>query len=265
MSTMTTQVFADESEIGRALATELADRWANAAGHFVLGCPAGRSPTSTFRALSSAVVEQVDLSGLIVVMMDEYLSADENHPRRISAYLAHSCRGYAEREIIGPLNAGRPMSLQIPPENLWVPDPADPLQYDRAIESVGGVDLFIVASGASDGHVGFHGPGASLSSRTEIVTLAESTRRDNLGTFPGLRCIDDVPRQGVSIGLGTIRAQSAEVIMLMHGPDKARSAQAVLDADTFDPAWPATFIHECARPRIWLDRAAAVTRQQEGH
>ena len=259
MTPVPTTVFADEQQLGETLAAELAQRWAAHPGRFVLGCPSGRTPTSTFRALAATVAPDTDLSGVVVVMMDEYLTGTEPDLRPIDQTLPHSCRGYAHREIIGPLNASRPPARQIRTENLWVPDPADPAGYDRHIADVGGVDLFIAASGASDGHVGFHGPGACLRGGTEIVTLADSTRHDNLGTFPSLHTIDGVPRFGVSIGLGTILAQSASVVMLMLGPEKARSAHKVRDADSFDPAWPATFIHECPNPRIWLDRAAAGT------
>ena len=38
---------------------------------FVLGCPSGRTPRSTLKALTEIVTEQqIDLSNLVVVMMD---------------------------------------------------------------------------------------------------------------------------------------------------------------------------------------------------
>lgn len=249
-------VFDDEQQLGHALALELAARLGNADG-FVLGCAAGRSPTTTLRALTGLVPPDVDLSGLVVVMMDEYVEERGGSFRAISPELPHSCRGYAEREILGPLNAGRAVTSRIPPQNLWVPDPEKPERYDVALDDLGGLDVFIVASGASDGHVGFHGPGASATGRTAVVALADSTRADNLRTFPNFTGIDQVPRFGVSVGLGTIIAHSREVVMVMHGPGKARSAAIVGSTDAFDPAWPATFIHQCSRPRILLDRAAA--------
>ena len=249
-------VFEDEQQLGGALAGELASRL-SAGGRFVLGSAAGRSPTSTMRALAGLVPAEADLSQVIVVMMDEYVHWDGGDYRPIAPDLPHSCRGYALREILAPLNATRSAGAQIPPENLWVPDPGTPERYDDDLDAVGGIDVFVVASGASDGHVGFHGPGAASTGRTSVVALAESTRADNLRTFPSLRGIDDVPRFGVTVGLGTIIAHSREVVMVMHGRSKARSAAIVAAAQAYDPAWPATFIHECPRPRILLDRAAA--------
>ncbi len=192
---------------------------------WLLGCPGGRSLVSTYRALAELDAE---LAGTTIVMMDEYVPVPP-----VSAH--YSCRGFALREIAGPLG--------IPEERVWLPDPADPAGYDERIETAGRIDVFLLAAGASDCHVAFLPPGSPADGTTSVVTLADSTRRDNLATFPEFASIDDVPTHGVSVGLGTI-ARARRLRLVLHGPDKRIAAERILARDRFDPAWPATIVHE---------------------
>jgi len=214
------RAFADEEELGSALAQEIVE-----IAPTLLGCPGGRSLVSTYRALASS---GADLSGTTVVMMDEYVPVPPP-----SAH--HSCRGFALREIAGPLG--------IPEERVWLPDPDDPAAYDERIASAGGIEIFLLASGASDGHVAFLPPGAPLDGKTSVVRLAESTRRDNVATFREFASADDVPEHGVSVGLGTI-ASARRLRLVLHGPDKRAATERLLALGRFDPAWPASVVHE---------------------
>jgi glucosamine-6-phosphate deaminase len=213
-------VFADEEELGAVLAREIVK-----IAPSLLGCPGGRSLVSTYRALASS---GTDLSGMTIVMMDEYVPV----PPPTAHY---SCRGFAVREIAGPLG--------IPEERVWLPEPDDPAAYDQRIQAAGGIDLFLLASGASDGHVAFLPPGSPLDAKTMVVRLAESTRRDNVATFPEFASADEVPERGVSVGLGTIAA-ARRLRLVLHGPDKRGATERLLALDRFDSAWPASVVHE---------------------
>lgn len=235
------RVFDDAEALGDALAEEIRARYARAGGRFVLGCPGGRSLLTTYRALARP--RQL-LDGLVVVMMDEYVV--DGAPAPADAHF--SCRAFAMREIAGPLG--------VPDENVLVPDPAHPDAYDAHIDTLGGIDLFLLASGASDGHVAFLPPGSSLRARTAVVALAESTRRDNVATFPDFTSAEEVPAEGVSVGLGTIvSARTLRLVLL--GTEKRVAAERVLELDDFDPSWPASVVHEHRDAEIWLDREAA--------
>jgi glucosamine-6-phosphate deaminase len=201
----------------------------------VLGLPAGRTPRSTLAALSRRAL---DLAGLHVVMMDEFVGARGHEP--------HSCRRFALDEVLPALGPG---------VHLHVPDERDPDGYERLLDSLGGIDAFVLASGATDGHVAFNQPGTGRHSRTRVVDLAAPLRRDNLGTFPSFATVDDVPRQGVTVGLGTIADRSRRVVLLLLGPAKATSAGRIRAAGGFDPAWPATIVHECPDPLVVSDIA----------
>src|SRR5262249_42577755 len=160
---------------------------------------------------------------LVVVMMDEYLEPGDviREPRRVDPTLAHSCVRFAEREIVGRLNAAASAGRRVTPDRLWVPDPADPGQFDTRIADIGGVEVFSIASGASDGRIAFNPAGTPPDTRTRVVALTEQPRRDNLATFPSFQGqLDRVPTHGVTVGIGTIREHSKRVVMVVHGADK---------------------------------------------
>ena len=235
------RVFADADELGEKLAEEILAAYAKAGDQpFLLGCPGGRSLRSTYRALAR---RRPDLSRLVVVMMDEYVVNDAAPP----AEAHYSCRRFATEELMRPLGLSE--------AQVWLPDPGDPAAYDRQIAAEGGVDLFLLASGASDGHVAFVPPGSPRGGRTAVVTLAETTRRDNVATFPEFASVDEVPRHGVSVGLATI-ADAHSVRLVLHGRDKRDAAGRLLALDRFDTPWPASIVHDCNDGEIWLDREA---------
>jgi glucosamine-6-phosphate deaminase len=235
------RVFADPEELGAALAAEILEAYERADGRpFLLGCPGGRSLRSTYRALAG---RGADLERLVIVMMDEYVT--NGGPPPVDAH--YSCRGFALRELAGPLGIGE--------ESVWLPDPDDPAAYDERIADAGGIELFLLASGASDGHVAFLPPGSRRDGLTSVVELAASTRRDNLATFPEFESIDEVPAHGVSVGLATIAA-ARSVRLVLHGAGKRAAAERLLALEDFDASWPASIVHACADSAILLDVAA---------
>jgi glucosamine-6-phosphate deaminase len=235
------RVFADAVELGERLADEILVAYERSDGTFLLGCPGGRSLRSTYRALAG---RRIRLDRLVVVMMDEYVVDGAAAP----ADAHYSCARFAREELAAPLG--------LSDEQIWLPDPSEPDAYDGRIAAAGGIDLFLLASGASDGHVAFLPPGSPRDGRTSVVRLAESTRRDNVATFPEFESVDDVPRHGVSVGLATI-AGARGVRLVLHGEGKRYAAGQLLARDRFDPEWPASIVHDCADAEIWLDREAA--------
>lgn len=230
------RLFDDPEALGDALAGVVVEAYERSEGSFLLGCPGGRSLVPTYRALARG---EHELARLIVVMMDEYSGA------RADAH--YSCRGFAQRELAEPLGLRE--------DQVWLPDERDPESYDEGIAAAGGVDLFLLASGASDGHVAFVPPGSPRDRGTRVLELAESTRRDNLVTFPAFGSLEEVPTHGVSVGLRTIAA-ARSVRLVLHGAEKRFAAARLLELGSFDPEWPASIVHDHVDAEIWLDRAA---------
>jgi glucosamine-6-phosphate deaminase len=255
------EVLTDPHAVADAVATLIADVVEHALDDgrgAVLGCPAGRTPRLTYARFGEVARDRgLDLSTLQVVMMDEYVVDHADGFRRCPADAHHSCRGTAEIDLRRTVNDQLPAAHHIPAAAVHVPDPADPGRYDALVDDLGGVDLFVLASGASDGHVAFNPPGSSIDSGTRIVRLADATRHDNLSTFPAFGSIDEVPHHGVTIGLGTIASGSRRVVLILTGTEKHESYRRVVGSDTFDPAWPATIVHACRDALVVADRDAA--------
>ncbi|WP_254640831.1 6-phosphogluconolactonase [Streptomyces sp. BV129] len=262
---MKVRVFPHATDVGRSAASVIADgiRQARRSGRdYLLGCPAGRSARTTYRSLAQLLsVEQIPLDHLRLVLMDSYV-----HTVGKSLCLppgdAHwSAERFAAEEIVGPLNAAAPAGKGVAAHHVWLPDPSEPEEFDQRIRSAGGVDLFLLASGSTDGHVGFNPPGTDRGSVTRVVELAESTRRDNLATYPGFASFDDVPRHGVTVGISTIVENSRSAIMITLGREKQTAFRRMSTAAAFDPVWPASIVRECRQASLLADRAAAPSFQ----
>jgi glucosamine-6-phosphate deaminase len=249
--------FPDADALGDALAAEIAAGIETAAAEgrrYVLGCPGGRSPRTTYAALARRLAGR-DVGHLVIAMMDEYLVPGTDGGLVAADAAAHySCRGFAEREIAGPIDALA--SRGIRPDAIWLPDPADPAAYERRLEDAGGIDLFLLASGASDGHIAFNPPGSDPEGGPWIVPLPASTRTDNLATFPAFRSLAEVPAHGVTVGLGTIVRSARRARLILTGEGKRQAAERILSVTDLDPAWPATIVHRCRDGEVWLDAAA---------
>jgi glucosamine-6-phosphate deaminase len=225
---------------------------------YVLGCPGGRTPRSTYNALAAMIkATKQDISHLVIAMMDEYLqeNADGSHSNH-GEDKHFSCVRFAKLEIFNVLNAGAPVGGKIPAENVHFPDASDPQGYEDYLREVG-VNVFLMASGGSDGHVAFNPPGTKRSDRTRIVRIADETRQDNLGTFPDFKNIDEVPKHGVSVGPATMIDVSAIVIMQLIGAHKNKAFKRISAATGYESDWPSTVVRECKDYYILADKAAA--------
>jgi glucosamine-6-phosphate deaminase len=253
------RLFENAEEIGLYVADRLLQdiqRARQSGRRFILGCPTGRTPRPTYATLARRLsTEPQDMSHVVLVMMDEYLVEQSGELEYASDQMPWSCHYFARAEILDQLNRRLPKECWLPQSSVWFPDASHPEAYDARIASAGGIDVFVLASGASDGHVAFNPPGSPRDSRTRIVELSEQTRRDNLQTFPAFGALDAVPRHGVSVGITTITA-ARTAVMVLTGESKRESLSRILKAERYDPQWPATVIHEFTSGEILADRAA---------
>jgi glucosamine-6-phosphate deaminase len=249
--------------LGAALAEELLDGAASAEREgraYVIGCPSGRSLKPTYRAFASMASERrANFSNLHIALMDEFVERTATGWQWIPADRHCSCIGFARREIIDPLNEHLPVSHKVPAANILAPPPGNPVAFERRIEMLGGIDLFLLASGTTDGHVAFNPPGTRRESETRIIELAETTRCDSRLSFPELASTGAVPSHGVSVGLGTIKRFSRETVLVMTGEDKAHSLVKIAALERFDTNWPASIIHCLPPGRVMVDKELAGT------
>lgn len=256
---LTPRILPDAQAIGDAVADRILDRiHAHQGRPFLLGCPSGRTAVPVYEALARRAGAGADLSALVIVMMDDYVLPDgEGEYRIVDPTASYSCLRFAEEEILRPIVEAAGAAGTVPPTEIWTADPLDPAAFDKRIEAAGGIDLFLLASGDSDGHVAFNQPGTSRDAKTHIVTLGDATRRDNMDTFPEFTHLDMVPRHGVTVGVDTIARQSAEVVMIISGEHKREAFSRITAAHSYEPDWPATIVTECRNAALLADGAAA--------
>lgn len=254
------QIFDNPNAIGETLGAELLSQIGKArrAGKpYLLGCPTGRTPRPIYGTIARMLAKNPqDLSHLVLVMMDEYIVRTGKGFRHAAAENPWSCHHFVSAEIAGPWNQQLGPAQKLRFESIWFPDPSNALAYDATIADAGGIDFFILASGASDGHVAFNPPGSPRESRTRIIELSEETRRDNLQTFPTFGTLSRVPTHGISVGIETIAAAKAGA-MVVWGTGKRLTLEKIRRADLYQPDWPATVIHEVRGGQIFSDNEAA--------
>ena len=90
-------------------------------------------------------------------------------------------------------------------------------RYDALLEALPR-DIQLLGLG-SNGHIAFNEPGTPFGSGTHVVTLAESTVKDNARLF---KDISEVPRQAYTMGIKQIM-QAKKVLILASGANKAEA------------------------------------------
>lgn len=203
----------------------------------VLGLATGSTPLSTWNALAA---KRLDLSQVTGFALDEYIGLPLNHPE--------SYRAVIDREIVGPLKL-TPSRVHVPTYSGTVD--ATEEEYERAIDSAGGIDLQVLGIGRT-GHIGFNEPGSSFASLTRVKTLSEQTRVDNARFFDSL---EKVPTHCVTQGLGTI-LRSRHLVLLAFGESKADVIAAAVEGPQTS-SLPASIIQLHPHVTVIVDEAAA--------
>lgn len=179
---------------------------------FVLGCPTGSSPLGMYKELIKLnKAGKVSFKNVVTFNMDEYVGLPEDHPESYHSFMFTNFFNHIDikKENIHILN-GNAKDLE-----------KECADYEKAIASFGGVDLFMGGIGP-DGHIAFNEPGSSLSSRTRIKTLTTDTIIANSRFFEN--DINKVPKTALTVGVGTVLA-AKEVMIVVNGHNKARALQ----------------------------------------
>lgn len=209
---------------------------------FVLGLPTGSSPLGMYKALIEAYKNgRVSFRHVITFNMDEYIGLPEGHPESYHSFMWNNFFSHIDipKEQVHILNGN-------------APDPQEEcLAYERAIQEVGGIDLFLGGIGP-DGHIAFNEPGSSLTSRTRIKTLTTDTIIANSRFFDG--DVNKVPKTAMTVGVGTIM-DAREVLILVNGHGKARALQQAVEG-AISQMWTITALQLHPRGIIVADEAA---------
>ncbi len=208
----------------------------------VLGLATGNTPLGLYRELvANFAAGRVDFGQVVTFNLDEYVGLDEGH--------ALSYAHYMRANLFSKIN--------VPRENIHAPSgsgldvAAHCEEYERAIRKAGGIDLQLLGLG-SDGHIGFNEPSSSLSSRTRLKTLTESTIRDNAPLFSSAA---EVPRHVITMGIGTIM-EARHCLVLAVGEKKAGAVAGMVEG-AVTASLPASILQTHPRCTLVVDEEAA--------
>lgn len=173
----------------------------------VLGLATGSSPIGTYDQLVEGYEKgDLDFSEVRTVNLDEYIGLNQENDQSYY-YFMHS--HLFDRINIDPANTNVPNGMAEDVD-------AECERYEELIRSLGGVDIQLLGIGRN-GHIGFNEPAAAFDKMTHCVDLTESTIEANKRFFASA---DDVPRQAVSMGSGTIM-KAKKILLIACGEDKA--------------------------------------------
>ena len=155
--------------------------------------PTGSTPLGLFKEL---VNRELDWSAVMTYNLDVYIM-NPNHPQSYQTFM--------KENLFNKINI-YPSNCQFPDRNVQ--------SYEERLKGIP-ADLCILGIG-TNGHIAFNEPGSSFDSRTRVVSLTEQTIKDNSRFFDS---VDDVPKQAITMGLGTIM-DSKKIVLMANGKHK---------------------------------------------
>ena len=227
-------------EVNKCVAQEFIDL-INSKKNPVIGLATGSTPLGVYKNLVNAYKnKEVSFAHVESFNLDEYVGLNEDHNQSYRYFMNNNLFNHVDIDI----NKTSIPSDDVNSENHYS-------KYDDKIKEHGGIDIQLLGIG-SNGHIAFNEPGTSFDSLTHIVTLKESTIKDNSRFFSS---IDEVPTSAISMGLKSIM-NARRIILMAFGKNKA---QAIHDLFYKDPSvnLPASILSTHDNVIIYCDEEAA--------
>lgn len=182
----------------------------------VLGFATGSSPLGIYKNIIDAYKKgEISFKDVTTFNLDEYIGLDENNNQSYRYFMNHNLFNHID---INMANTHVPSG--------FVKNDAEAMEYDKLIESKGGIDIQLLGLG-SDGHIAFNEPGTSFDSLTHIVELTDQTIKDNSRFFER---IEDVPTKACTMGLKSIM-NAKKVVLIATGKSKKEVVHKLIDGD----------------------------------
>ncbi|MFI3267441.1 MAG: PIG-L family deacetylase [Rikenellaceae bacterium] len=216
---------------------------------FVLGLSTGKSIVPIYQSLVKAYQNgEVDFSNVAVVSLDEYYPIGRSDQQSRS-YEIH-------QEFLNEVN--------IKPENTHIIENCIDLtsksafcnEYEKVIESLGGIDLILLGVGKL-GQIAYNEPGTYAISKTRVVALSNAVRESLASRFYG---VENTPSRAVTMGISTILS-AKKVILFAWSEEKADAIYNTLEGPK-DIAIPSTALqgHKDCEVVITNNVATELTR-----
>lgn len=237
----TIEVFDTPEALDRRAALWMAERM-GALESPVIGLATGSTPIAMYEHMVALHREgKLDFANVRTFNLDEYVG--------LAPTATQSYHYYMDEHLFRHVNVN-PERTHIPKGDAPDPD-AEARAYADLLRQHGPIDVQVLGIG-TNAHIGFNEPGTSFDSRTQVIALAESTRRDNTGPFGS---IDRVPTHAITVGIADI-LEAREILLLAKGASKAEAIQRTVEAPPTEDV-PASALQRHGKTTLLLDREAA--------
>ncbi len=230
----------DYAEMSSAAAKIVADLIKNKPD-CVLGLATGSTPEGMYAQLVKECKEgTLDFSAVRSVNLDEYYPIKPDNDQSYRYFMNDKLFNHVN---IDKANTNVPNGMAENPEE-------EGARYDKIIADLGGIDLQILGIG-QNGHIGFNEPDEELVSGTHLVDLTEDTIQVNSRFFAS---IDEVPKQALTMGIGSIF--TARSIIIMASGKNKNAAISKLLSGKITTQCPATMLNLHPDVTVICDEAA---------
>lgn len=241
-----THIYATMEEGTSLLAKEIANEIKEsqkAKKNFVMALPGGRSPHALFQQLIQIhKKEKLSFKNVIVFLLYEFYplanKANSNLSQLHEVFFNH---------------------VDIPKKNIYAPDGFMNKNdiydfcrsYEEKIEKFGGIDYMLLGIGLA-GTIGLNSAGTSTSSRTHLVLMDNTSRKESAQLFSS---IENVPEGVITMGLGTIM-DAKKVVLISWGEAKSGIVRRAIE-ETATYALPASCLQHHPNAKVVLDLSSA--------
>ena len=207
----------------------------------ILGLATGSTPVGLYDYLVDANRNQgISFAKVQTVNLDEYVGIDATNENSYAYFMA---KNLFDRIDIDKQNTHLPNGV------------ANDLQaecdrYNILLANMK-QDLQVLGIG-SNGHVGFNEPGTEFNSQTHVVTLSESTIKDNSRLFQDE---SQVPTQALSMGIKNIM-NAKQILLLASGKNKAKAIKGLISGEIITDL-PASILQLHPFVTVIIDKDAA--------
>lgn len=208
----------------------------------VLGLATGNTPVGFYRELVKANHQGVfSFKKTKTFNLDEFVGLDDTDRGSLFYYMR---KHLFDKTDLEPKNIsmldGRAKNIK-----------AECHRFEQLIKQSGGIDWQLLGIGGN-GHIGWNEPGTSFKSRTHALNLTVKSRRAQAGNF---KSIKEVPKQGMTMGIGTIM-EAKQIVLLADGKEKAKIVREALRGRVRQKV-PATALQRHPNLIVIIDEAAA--------
>ena len=196
-------------------AAEIVAGEVNTKNNMVLGLPTGSTPLGMYANLIEMNKKgEVDFSKITTFNLDEYYPFKRDDKNSYYKFMFDN--------FFGKININK--------EKINIPDgeaadgDIEAIKYEKKIEVCGGLDLMVLGLGAN-GHIGFNEPDKILTADTHVAELTKNTIEQNSRFF---NSVDEVPKQAITMGIGSIM-RAEKILIIITGEAKKAAFKQILE------------------------------------